>query len=321
MIKPYPLCFRPIYRDYLWGGNRIIAKYKRRKMLEVHAESWEICDRDDACSVVENGPFKGKNLRDVLSIWQEKLLGKKSFKFPLLVKIIDSKDILSVQVHPDEKAANKLKGEAKTECWYVLEAKKRAFFYVGLKKGLSKKGIQKAVVSDKCIDVINKVYVKSGDMIFIPAGCVHALGKGVLVLEVQQNSNTTYRLYDWGRKGLDGQARPLHIQEAMASLHLDAIGPFVKKRKLKKKGKDFALYGLIKCPYFTVDKLCVKSSLSLAMKKGNFSIFFIERGEGTLCYDNFKINLKEGKTILVPAYCKDIKLYNKSKSLDIIWIY
>ena len=212
----YPLRFKHVYKDYIWGGDRIIRHYHRSAPAGVYAESWEVSDRPEGMSVVANGACAGRTLAELVKEWGANLLGKKGGrgKFPLLIKLIDARETLSVQVHPNDLTAWQHGGEAKTEMWYVLDADPGALLYCGLHPGVTPQVFDDAIRTNQFGDILRKIPVKAGDAVYVPGGRVHAIGSGCLLLEVQQNSNTTYRIYDWGRVGNDGKPRQLHIEEA-----------------------------------------------------------------------------------------------------------
>jgi mannose-6-phosphate isomerase len=216
------LQFQPIYQERVWGGRRLETELGR----EVPAgppigESWEIVDRPEAQSRVRGGRFGGTTLRDLITHHAAELMGpewKASAPFPILVKWLDCSDRLSLQVHPPAEVAASLQGEPKTENWYVAHSAPGASLFVGLKRGVTRAAFEKALAKGTAEDSINKVSVAAGDSILVRSGQVHAIDAGNLILEIQQNSDTTYRLYDWGRSGLDGKPRKLHVQESLSSI-------------------------------------------------------------------------------------------------------
>ena len=214
----YPIRFEPIYQTYVWGGDRISQRYGRDIALPRVAESWEISDREDGMSVVANGAFKGKTIHQLVEELGEDLLGlgQTMKRFPVLCKIIDAKENLSIQVHPDETTAPKFKGESKDEMWVMLD---EGSVLAGMKPETDEKALKKAIEKEKAEELLEKYDLKKGDAVNIPGGRVHAICAGALLYEVQQNSNTTYRLYDWGRP------RELHLKEGLASIRWDDKSP------------------------------------------------------------------------------------------------
>lgn len=307
----YPIRFEPVYQDYVWGGNRIASLYHRKVSQSRIAESWEVSDREEGMSVVQNGPLKGKTLHQLVLEMGEELLGhgQKFDRFPLLVKIIDAKENLSIQVHPDEVTAPSLKGEPKTETWVILE---EGSVYAGLKKEVNEKSFLKAVHSERADELLEKIDVKKGEAVYIPGGRVHAVCGGCLIYEIQQNSNTTYRLYDWGRTG-----RALHLTEGMAAIHWDdhshpKIPPHHVSSDLHHQ-----LVTLVSSPYFVVDRFDVFNQQHIAHIPKTFQIFFCMEGGGEISVDSAKEPFEPGMTYLVPAACQSIELIGKCQALRI----
>jgi mannose-6-phosphate isomerase len=221
--------FQPIYQERVWGGRRLETLLSRELPAGPPiGESWEIVDRPEAQSKVRGGRFGGVTLRELIERHTGEVMGPKwdaKRPFPLLVKWLDCSDRLSLQVHPPAKVAPQLKGEPKTENWYVAHSVPGASLFVGLKPGISRATFAKAVENNSAEDLVNKVAVASGDSILVHSGQVHAIDAGNLILEIQQNSDTTYRLYDWGRVGLNGKARTLHVEESLTSIIWDEEPP------------------------------------------------------------------------------------------------
>ena len=218
----YPLTFNPVYKDYLWGGRGLSRFGKILPRNKKAAESWEISAHQNGLSVVRNGPLAGQSLQELVDLYGDELTGtlaagSKTGRFPLLIKLIDASDRLSVQVHPDDNYAfTHEKGDSgKNEMWYVLHAEPGAKLIAGVKPGTTKDLFARSITQGNCLDYLNQIPVKSGDAINIPAGLVHAIGEGLIIYEVQQNSDTTYRVYDYDRTDTDGSKRELHIQQAL----------------------------------------------------------------------------------------------------------
>lgn len=300
---PYPLRFKPVYKDYIWGGDWIIRKFGRNEPDGVYAESWEATDRPDGMSVVANGDLKGKTFRDLIESMGAELLGTHGGgdHFPLLIKLIDSRQCLSVQVHPNDETAAKYGGEAKTEMWYVLDAEPGARVLAGLKPGVDARAFREAIETNRFEEILVPVPVSAGDAIFIPGGRVHAIDKGCLLLEVQQNSNTTYRIYDWGRLGADGKPRPLHIEKALQVIDwLDEGNPKVQPRKIEKDdGNDS--WEILTTPYFRLEKFQLNESWSCPGHPGTFQVLFVQEGRLELEWAGGSEIMEPGTTWLVPA--------------------
>jgi mannose-6-phosphate isomerase len=225
----YPLTFHPIFKARVWGGRNLARLYgKPLPPRATIGESWEISDRPGDASVIANGPLAGQNLHWLLEQHPHELLGQvkpQDGRFPLLVKILDAQDKLSLQVHPPAPVAAQLGGEPKTEMWYVADSAPGAELFVGLKRGVTRADFERKLQEGTVADCFHRVTVRPGDAMFLPSGRVHAIGAGLVIFEIQQNSDTTYRVFDWNRAGLDGQARALHLAEALASIDFNDYEP------------------------------------------------------------------------------------------------
>lgn len=225
----YPLLFHPVYKERIWGGRRLAEHFGRALPPDVPVgESWEIADRPDTVSVIANGPLAGKTLRWLMEHHAPALLGTApalNGRFPLLVKILDARTALSVQVHPPAHVAPALKGEPKTEAWHVIHAEPGACIHAGLREPVTRQTFAAAIQQGCVTELIHTLPVQAGDSLFLPSGRVHALGGGVMVFEVQQNSDTTYRVFDWNRTGPNCQPRKLHIEQSLASIQFDDVRP------------------------------------------------------------------------------------------------
>jgi len=300
----YPLRLRPVYKDYLWGGDRISRAYRRSVPPGPCAESWEVSDREDGMSVVANGHWAGRDLHAVAAAMGADLLGstwKGSARFPLLIKLIDSRERLSVQVHPNDQTAARYGGEAKTEMWYILEADPGAGVYSGLHPGVTPERFREALGKQEVEALLQRVPVEAGDAIFTPGGRIHAIDAGCLLLEVQQNSNTTYRLYDWGRVGPDGEPRNLHVEEALRVMDWGAGGsPKVPARRLGYLGIN-ELWEVLRCAYFRMEMMVVQEIWRSAGDARTFQVLFVAEGAVELESEAGKELLSPGTTILLPA--------------------
>lgn len=224
-----PILFRPILQERVWGGRALQSELGRELPAgKVIGESWEIVDRPEACSVIDGGELDGLTLRDALERHAAEILGPGADPkrpFPILVKWLDCRDRLSLQVHPPAAVAPSLKGEPKTEMWYVASAMPDAAVLAGLKPGVDRDRLEAALRDDTAAELIPRHPMKEGDSLFVPSGRIHAIDAGNLILEIQQNSDTTYRVYDWGRVGLDGKPRALHIEESLKSIDFSDTAP------------------------------------------------------------------------------------------------
>ena len=231
MVNPtlYPLRFQPIFKERVWGGRDLEELYQKTLPPNVPiGESWEITDRPEGVSVVANGPLNGKDLRWLMEHRTGELLGSvrpQAGRFPLLVKILDAQEKLSLQVHPPAAIAPQLGGEPKTEMWYVAHARPGAELYVGLRRGVTRAEFQRKIKDGSVAECFHRLPVQGGDVMFLPSGRVHAIGAGIVIFEIQQNSDTTYRVFDWNRVGLDGKPRDLHVEQSLRCINFDDFEP------------------------------------------------------------------------------------------------
>jgi len=300
----YPLKFNPVYKDYPWGGSRIPETFKRDvpNGIYAYAESWEISDHDDGMSIVSNGELEGKSIREILKENPQEIMGSavEGTKFPLLIKLIDARQKLSVQVHPNDETAAQFGGEAKTEMWYLLGDNKTQV-YCGLNDGVTKASFQQAVAEGSSGGTMRPVPVKKDSAVFVRGGRVHAIDDGCLILEIQQNSNTTYRIYDWGRMGNDGKPRDLHIEQAINVINWnDHQDPLVEP-KLMVDTDTFQCWEVLKCEYFRLEKLTVTAPLEIPMSGRTFHALFVSQGEATISWGDESLEAPAGTSLLVPA--------------------
>ncbi len=259
----YPLTFTPQLKNYIWGGRNLEKLYHRKLPPGIIAESWEISGHPSAATMVAHGAWQGQSLPQVLLALGEKLVGTRAqwalerHKFPLLVKLLDANRNLSVQVHPrDEYALTHENGElGKTEMWYVLHAEPGAQLIFGVKKGVTPESFRQAIETNSLETQLHYLSVKAGDAIFVEAGSVHALLKGTVVAEIQQNSDVTYRVYDWGRVGADGNPRPLHIRQAMDVINFNQVEPSAVTPKVVAQADGITRAEISRCEYFVVEKV------------------------------------------------------------------
>ncbi len=246
-----PITFQPLYMTRVWGGRSLETVYHRNLPDDQpYGESWEITDRPDEQSVVVAGPYAGKSLHELWAQHREEVFGPGygGERFPLLVKILDARDDLSIQVHPPAAIAPELGGEPKTEMWFIADATPDAQLYIGMKNGATKEGFEAAIGDGTVEDHVHAVKPAVGESIFIPSGRLHAIGAGLLIYEIQQNSDTTYRVFDWNRVGLDGNPRELHVAESMACIDFEDFEPGMDAPD----GETLA-----ECAYFQVDKIAL----------------------------------------------------------------
>ena len=318
----YPLFLEPIYKDYIWGGDRIKHLFKRPFCPPVCAESWELSDRHDGMSSVANGLLAGSTLNQLVERMQGNLLGsdRTDLTFPLLLKIIDARQRLSVQVHPDEQSAKSLGGEAKTEMWYILDAKPGTKVFAGFKKQTDTKTFEQHLKTNRVEELLNSVEVKTGDSIYIPGGTIHSIGEGCLILEVQQNSNTTYRVYDWNRVDKTGKPRELHIKEALKAINWDEDKFFVSKGCEHSQPAGNSIRKLVTSPYFTVETIVMDKKLHIKNDGKTFHVLFTASGSVSIEGNSSVQQIPHGATCLVPAAISDYVLTPTGKKAVVIRI-
>lgn len=292
------LKLKPSGKAYIWGGRRLVDEYGKECVGDVLAETWELSCHPDGPSVIADGECAGKTLQQYIDEKGKDVLGthcRRFQDFPILIKFIDAKDNLSIQVHPDNEYALKNEGQyGKTEMWYVMDAGKDAFLYYGFKEEISREEFARRIEEDTLLEVLNAVPVQKGDVFFIKAGTIHAIGKDILIAEIQQNSNVTYRVYDFGRIGADGKKRELHIDKAVAVTNRV---PIVKDNSCYPHVAD--------CDYFTVDKLNldgnIMKKLEGVVSEESFASVLILDGEGTIANQDEVLNYKKGDSFFLPA--------------------
>jgi mannose-6-phosphate isomerase len=295
------LKFQPILKSLPWGGRKLEALFnKQLPNSSPYGESWEVVDLPSDQSVVCDGPWQGAFLENIVREKSEDLMGKSQLlqgRFPLLFKFIDAKETLSVQVHPDEKTCAKLGSQArpKTEAWYILHAEPEAKLHLGLRPGISAQEFKSALQRGALEELLEAVEVKTGDFVFIPAGLIHAIGKGIVLAEIQQVSDTTFRVFDWNRVGLDGRPRQLHIDEALASIKFDLHG--LQQTKPPSSG-----YPGITSKYFSFEHVSLVPKNPLAIVSGQPKILACIKGAMKVKEENGQsYTLSLGETCLVPA--------------------
>ena len=298
----YPLTFTPIFKERVWGGRNIERLYGKALPPDVPiGESWEISDRPGDISVVANGPLAGTTLHELVQRHGKELLGYEGAKqFPLLIKILDAQEKLSLQVHPPAQVAPSLGGEPKTEMWYIADATPEADLYVGLKLGATRADFERKVRDGTVAECFHRIPVKAGDVMFLPSGRVHAIGAGNVIFEIQQNSDTTYRVFDWNRVGLDGKPRELHIKESLESIDFEDFEPRLSSAQYS-RSPTMKLRFLIDDPLFRVDGYQVKRAQRYHLRFPAAQILGLIKGRLKLQYGEHELNLKAGDFALLPA--------------------
>lgn len=306
----------PAFKDYLWGGTRLRDDFQKDCDFDKIAESWELSCHKDGPSVIANGENKGLTLEEYIEKNGKAVLGtdcEKFENFPILIKLIDAKDNLSVQVHPDNEYALRVEGEyGKTEMWYIVDCDEGAELLYGFKHDISKDEFAQRIADNTLLEVTNSVPVHKGDVFFIQAGTLHAIGKGILIAEIQQNSNTTYRIYDYGRVGKDGKPRELHVEKAKEVTDLCPAKAYPETAVEQKDGYTSKL--LSSCDYFTTYALDIDSKAILEADDKSFASLLILEGEGQVVGDDV-VDFKKGDSIFVPANSGKFAVEGKCKAI------
>ena len=277
-----PLLLQPVYKEYIWGGDRLIHEFHRRLNAGIYAEAWEIADHPDGRTRIINGPDAGSTLSEAIARRGPDLLGKgrTDRAFPLLVKIIDARETLSVQVHPDDETAARHGGEAKSEMWYVLSATPDAHIYSGFKPGVSPADFEKARAAGTIPSLLQRFPARPGMVFNTPGGRVHAIGAGCLLLEVQQDANTTYRLYDWDRLDKEGNPRPLHVDKALQVVDWNLTGsPVAPILPESPQAGGYASRQLLDAPHFHVEEWTLSAPCRIEHDSRSFLILFPVAGD------------------------------------------
>jgi mannose-6-phosphate isomerase len=305
-VKLYPLTFQPIFKERLWGGRNLQSLYgKCLPPGSVVGESWEISDRTDDQSVIADGPLQGKTLHWLMEQCATQLLGERApmpALFPLLVKIIDAQAVLSLQVHPPPAVAALLGGEPKTEVWYVARAGPAAEVFVGLKKGVSRAEFERKLTAHSVAECFHRIPVKSGDAMFLPSGRVHALGAETVIFEVQQNSDTTYRVFDWNRVDRDGKKRPLHMPQSLASIDFGDVEPPLLPGGFTPAHPGL-LRPLVKNELFEVNVRKLHGGDQMGVTDGRMQIVGVLEGAARVEGPGHAVGLAPGQFCLIPASC------------------
>jgi mannose-6-phosphate isomerase len=270
-------------------------------------ESWEISDRPGDASIISNGPLAGKDLRWLMENHERELLGdakSANGRFPLLIKILDAQEKLSLQVHPPAQKAAELKGEPKTEAWYIADAVPGAELYVGLKRGVTRAEFEQKIKTGAVAECFHRVPVRAGDTMFLPSGRVHAIGAGLVIFEIQQNSDTTYRVFDWNRAGLDGKPRDLHVAESLASIDFNDFEPALVSEKFM-GDKDLTYRTLVNDPLFAIHEYRAEPGAELSIKPGKPRVVSVIKGKMIIRGDSMDVSLSSGEFCLVPAQMND----------------
>lgn len=314
----YPLKFKPVYKDYLWGGQRLKTELGKQNGPDVLAESWEISGVEGNVSVVSEGFLKGNPLDELIEVYMGDLVGDAVFdkfgnEFPVLIKFIDAKEKLSVQVHPDDTYAVEHHGSrGKTEMWYVIDTEAGAELISGFKKDVDEQVFREHLENKQLTEILNFEPVKAGDVFFLPAGRLHAIGNGIMLAEIQETSNVTYRVYDWDRVDKDGKGRDLHLDHAMR------VMDYKKRDDIRTQYDRIpnSTVNLADCPHFTTSLVELDKPVDKDFNLiDSFVIYICTEGKLVVNYKGGEaVHLQKGESMLVPAELKEISLLPEQKS-------
>ncbi len=309
----------PTIADYIWGGTRLIDEYGIKTDKNPAAEAWVLSCHKAGPSTANEGEFEGKTLQEIYENNKEicGTNGNKFEFFPILIKLIDAKNNLSIQVHPDDEYAMRVEGEyGKTEAWYILDCDDDAELILGFNRNVSVEEFKKAAQSEEMLNIVNKVKVKKGDLFFIEAGTMHAICKGIMLAEVQQNSNTTYRIYDYGRLGADGQPRPLHVDKAADVTNLcPPIIPDASQRKTQSQPGGTRCE-LTSCDLFKMFDITVNGTYSHICDETSFVSLLCLEGECNIACGKKSLDIKKGESLFIPASSGEFVISGNAKLLE-----
>ncbi len=315
----YPIKFNPILKERLWGGTKLKTLFNKPIETDITGESWEVSAVKGDISVVANGEFAGKSLQDLINHYPNELLGKHVYEkfgadFPILIKFIDAREDLSIQVHPNDALAKERHNSfGKTEMWYVMQADKGAELIVGFNKNVTKEEYQQHLDNGTLTDIMNYEKVTEGDTFFINTGKVHAIGGGIIIAEIQQTSDITYRVYDFNRKDKNGNLRELHTEQALDAIDYEKKDDF----KVSYSKSENTTNEMVNCPYFITNYLKLSSDFEKEIgSDDSFHIYMCVKGSGTVSDGKTELFVNQGETVLFPAVCD--KLYVKTSAMELL---
>ena len=318
MIELTPIKMRPCYKEYLWGGTRLKPDFGKSDAPDVTAESWELAAHPDGVSTGADGAFAGKTLFDLAALDRDAFWGKacRSDTFPLLVKLIDAEKDLSIQVHPSDATALAERGEqGKAEMWYIVDAKPNAAIYYGFSQKVSKGEFIRRAQDGTICEVLNRVPVSAGDMFFILPGTIHAIGAGIVIAEIQQNSNTTFRVYDYLRRGADGKLRPLHLERAVDVLDFTPVIPSECRANNSLYLPEYTFSEMFSCRYFQSYCIDVRVAVTLRCDGESFHHLLCVDGAGTIAHQGKEYPFTKGESYFLPARTGEYTVSGKCRVL------
>ena len=317
-MKLYPLQFEPLLKERIWGGTKLKTYLNKPITSNITGESWEISSVQNDVSIVANGAFKGKSLNDLINEFPEAVLGTKVYaqfgkQFPLLFKYLDAREDLSIQVHPnDELAKKKHNSFGKTEMWYVMQADDDAQLIVGFKEKSTREEFLHNLNNKTLLNILDTKKVKQGDVFMLDTGTIHAIGAGIVVAEIQQTSDITYRVYDFDRLDATGNKRELHVDLALEALNYEKIETQRLYAKIENVSNE-----VVNCKYFTTNFIPLNDTIKISKKGSSFTVYMCLDGSFQLVLDGEIFSYQKGDTILLPAILTDFQLSGKASILEI----
>ena len=314
----YPLQFYPIFKERIWGGTKLKTVLDKNISSDIIGESWELSDVENSISIVSNGAFKGKSLTELIEIYKDDIVGidvysKFGNQFPLLFKYLDAREELSIQVHPNDELAKKRHNSfGKTEMWYVLQADPGAKIIVGFKENSSPTEYLYHLNNKSIVSILEEIEVKKGDVFFLETGTIHAIGAGMIIAEIQQTSDITYRIYDFDRVDASGNLRELHTDLAIDAINYQKVDTFKPYLKNKNQSNE-----IVNCPYFTTNSISLNGEMQIKRDKKSFVVYMCVEGSFQIIIENQNYDYKMGDTILIPAAIATYQLTGTASLLEI----
>ena len=314
----YPLTFYPILKERIWGGTKLKTYLNKPITSNITGESWEISTVENDVSIVSNGNFKGQSLNDLINNFPEAILGTKVYEqfgkqFPLLFKYLDAREDLSIQLHPNDVLAKKRHNSfGKTEMWYVMQADENARLIVGFKEKSSQEEYIKNINSKTLLNILDTKKVKEGDIFFLETGTIHAIGAGIVIAEIQQTSDITYRVYDFDRVDANGNTRELHIDLALEAINYDVVESQKKYPKVENVSNE-----IVNCNYFTTNIIPLNGKANINKNKQSFTVFMCVDGSFEIAHQDHNHVYKKGDTVLIPAEMNEFQIVGKASILEI----
>lgn len=317
-MKLYPLQFEPILKERIWGGTKLKSYLNKPITSDITGESWEISTVEGDVSVIANGDFKGKSLNDLINEFPEAVLGDKVYarfgkQFPLLFKYLDAREDLSIQLHPNDELAKKRHNSfGKTEMWYVMQADTDARLIVGFKQKSTPEEYLRHIHDKTIVDILDTKKVKSGDVFFLETGTIHAIGAGIVIAEIQQTSDITYRIYDFDRVDANGNKRELHVDLSLEAINYETVDAEKKYSKTENVSNP-----VVDCKYFTTNLLPLDGDITIYKHGNSFTVYMCVDGDFQLTANGETFDYKKGDTVLLPASLTDFQLLGKANILEI----